>query len=479
MQISITEPILIEIGKLCDKWGIEAYLVGGYVRDHYLGRERTDFDITVVGDSIEFAKKLSKHFNTKVVIYEKFLTALVPIGGHKIEIVGTRKEVYKSDSRKPIVEIGTLYDDLVRRDFKSNALAASINEKNFGEVIDEFKGFVDIQNRILTTPLDPIVTFSEDPLRMMRAARFAAQLDFAIDPAAYDAIISMADRIKIISQERITDEFLKILASPKPSIGLGILFETGLMKHFFPEVHNLAGVDIVEKGSKVFQHKDVFWHTLKVVDNIAIMTDYVWLRFAALMHDIAKPATKKYIDGIGWTFYGHEEIGARWIKKIFYRMKFPLDNVDFVETMVRLHQRPMVLVEEEVSDAAIRRLVVQSKGHVKELFTLCRADITTKNPNLTKKYYNNYDVVLQKILDVEERDKLREFQSPVRGEEIIAICQLPPSKVIGFIKYQIEEAILEGIIPNEYEQAKVYFLENKDAWIKDFNENGIKFSRRG
>ncbi len=472
--IDINEPIIQEIGKLADEYGFEVYIIGGYVRDYFLQRERYDFDFTVVGNSIEFAKIVAKKYNSKIVTYEAFQTAMVPIGGQKIEFVGTRKEVYKKSSRNPIVEIGSLEDDIKRRDFTVNTLAASINNNRFGEVIDLYNGLQDLQDKILRTPLDPKVTFSDDPLRMLRAARFASQLGFELVSEAKEAISNQANRITIISQERITEEFLKILASPTPSIGLGLLYTLGLMKYIFPEVDRLAGIDIIDNKG----HKDVFWHTLKVVDNITYLTENVWLRFSALMHDIAKPATKKFIKGSGWTFHGHEELGARWMSKIFRRMKFPFDELKFVETMVRLHQRPMFLVGDDVTDAAIRRLIVDANGWVEELFTLCRADITTKNPNLSKKYLSNYDKVTAKIIDVQERDKLRNFQSPVRGEEIIEICRIKPSKLVGYIKFNIEEAILDGIIPNEYEEAKVYFLSKKDEWIAEYNSSDRVFIQR-
>ncbi len=478
MKIEINEEILIKIGKIADKYNYEIYVVGGYIRDYFLQKERNDFDITVVGDSLEFTKLVAKEFNSTPVVYEKFRTGMVPIGNHKVEFVGTRKEVYNENSRKPSVTEGTLYDDLIRRDFKVNAMAASLNEKNFGEFIDKFNGIDDLQNKILQTPLDPIITYSDDPLRMMRAARFASQLQFRIEEKSFEAISKMSDRISIISQERISDEFFKILASPKPSIGLYILFNTGLMKYIFPEINNLSGIDIVSKDEKNYAHKDVFKHTLKVLDNISLMTENVWLRFAALTHDIAKPKTKKYIEGIGWTFYAHEEIGARWMPKIFNRMKFTLSKLEYVQKLIRLHQRPMTLVDEEVTDSAIRRLAVQAGDTLEDLFTLCRADITTKNPNLSEQYLQNYDLVAKKILDVQEKDKLREFQSPLKGEEIMSICNISPSKLIGFLKFNIEEAILEGIIPNEYEAAKIYFLSKKDNWLIEYDETSYRSGHR-
>lgn len=478
MKINITEKILLKIGNIADAHKFEIYVVGGYVRDYFLEKERNDFDITVVGDSLAFTILVAKEFNSTPVIYERFRTGMVPIGKHKVEFVGTRKEEYSEQSRKPLVVEGTLFDDLKRRDFKVNSMAASLNKVNFGILIDEFDGLNDLNNKILQTPLDPIVTYSDDPLRMMRAARFASQLQFRIEETSFEAIIKMSNRIKIISQERISDEFFKILSSPKPSIGLYILFNTGLLQHIFPEVYNLSGVDIVSKGDKNFAHKDVFKHTLKVLDNISLMTENVWLRFAALTHDIAKPKTKKYIEGIGWTFYAHEEIGSKWMPKIFNRMKLPLSNLEYVQKLIRLHQRPMTLVEDGVTDSAIRRLAVQAGDALEDLFTLCRADITTKNPNLSSQYLLNYDLVTQKIIEVQDRDKLREFQSPVKGEEIMKLCNINPSKLVGFLKFNIEEAILEGVIPNEYNLALEYFLKNKDIWLTEFDDSKYRSGHR-
>ncbi len=467
-MIQITEDILINIGKIADQEDVKIYIVGGYVRDYFLGRKRKDFDISVIGDSIKFAKLVAKKFNSKAVLYKRFRTAMVPLADFQIEFVGTRKEEYDPSSRKPIVSRGSRKDDIVRRDFTINTLAASLNSETMGEIINLFDALKDLEGKIIRTPLDPKITYSDDPLRMMRAARFAAQLDFEIEEKSYSAISEMAHRIKIISQERISDEFLKILSSNHPSRGLAILFRTGLLQHIFPQLDNLSGTEIKQEGSRSHGHKDVFWHTLKVLDNIVPHTENVWLRFAALMHDIAKPRTKKYIKGIGWTFHGHEEIGARWQKKIFRQMKFPVEHLLYVETLVRLHQRPMQLVDLEVSDSAIRRLAVSAGEHLEDLFTLCRADITTKNPNKTKKYKNNYEIVFQKVIDVQEKDKLREFQSPVGGEEIMEICNIKPSRLVGYLKNEIEESILEGKIANDYHEAKSLFLENKEEWTRDY-----------
>ncbi len=476
--LEIQEPMLHKLGKIADDRDVELYAVGGWVRDYFMGRQVQDIDCTVVGDSLNFAEIVAYHFSTKAVIYERFRTALVPVGDYKLEFVGTRKEEYQAHTRKPIVSEGTLEDDLRRRDFTINAMAVSLNASSFGKLIDIFGGQEDLEQKILRTPLDPIVTFSDDPLRMMRAARFAARLGFALTSEIKEAMKQMADRITIISQERITDEFLKILEAPKPSIGLTILYETGLLKYVFPEVERLAGIDLVQIGEQEYAHKDVFYHTLQVLDNLAVVSDNLWLRFATLMHDIAKPKTKRFLPGIGWSFHGHEEIGARWQQSIFRRMKLPLENLPYVEKLVRLHQRPMTLLDEEITDSAIRRLAVAAGDALEDLFVLCRADITTKNPKRAEKYLRNYDVVFQKIMDVQERDQLRAFQSPVRGEEIMEICNIQPSRAVGFIKTAIEEAILEGYIPNEYDAAKVYLLEHKDEWLAEAKNEIPKKSRR-
>ncbi len=467
-NIQIEEPVLLDIGNYADELNVRIYAVGGYVRDYYLRRQRTDIDCTVEGDAAGFARRLAAKYKTKAVVYERFGTAMVPISGYNIEFVGTRKEKYLPDSRNPVVDKGTFEDDIMRRDFTVNAMAVSLNKSTLGEVIDLCGGLEDLENKILRTPLDPEVTFNDDPLRMMRAARFAAQLGFAVDPVIKEVILKLNDRIKIISQERITTEFLKILDSPVPSIGLFFLYDTELFKHIFPEIHNLSGVETVAGEKMTYAHKDVLRHTFKVVDNIARKTDNLWLRFAALVHDIAKPKTKRFSKTAGWTFHGHDEIGARWMKGIFRRLRLPMDKLPYVEKLVRLHQRPMALVDDGVTDSAVRRLAVKADDALEDLFTLCRADITTKNPNRSSKYLDNYERVFQKVIEVQAKDKLRAFQSPVRGEEIMEICGLPPSRLVGHIKNSIEEAILDGVIPNEYDDAKAYFMENKDKWIQEF-----------
>lgn len=448
--------------EIAEKRNESVFLVGGFVRDLILERGKKEMDFLIVGDGPSFAKELSLQLGVKEIsIFKNFGTAHFRYQDYDLEFVGARKESYKRNSRNPIVTNGTLEDDLNRRDFTINTLAISLNKNSFGELIDKFNGLNDIKNRLIKTPLEPEKTFDDDPLRIMRAFRFASQLNFQIEEATFQAASKMAERLKIVSQERITDEFLKILSSSKPSVGLELLFISGVMKVIFPEVHNLAGVE----QRKDFHHKDVFYHTCQVVDNISKVTDNVWLRFAALMHDIAKPATKRFVDGIGWTFHGHEDLGAKMMKNIFVRLKLPLTQLEYVEKLVRLHLRPIALVDEQVTDSAIRRLIVAAGEDLEDLITLCRADITSKNINKVNRYLENYEIVMQKVRDVKERDKLREFQSPVRGDEIMRICNIPPSRLVGEIKTAIEEAILDGKIGNNYEEAYNYFLQIKDEFL--------------
>lgn len=445
------------IGKFSDQNEYLVYAVGGYVRDRILGREEKEIDFMIIGDGISFAEALSKKLNTReITIYRNFGTALINYKGFKLEFVSARKESYNFNSRKPLVDVGTFEDDIKRRDFTINTLAFSINSRDFGEIIDTFNGLSDIQNRIIRTPLDTETTFSDDPLRMMRAFRFASQLNFSVDDSIIESTRKMRERLKIVSHERITDEFFKIILSDKPSVGLGLMFQSGIMEILYPEIADLVGVD----QKKDFHHKDVFWHTLQVLDNISNFTNDLWLRLAALFHDIAKPLTKSYSEDAGWSFHGHEEIGARMIKKLFEKYKFPLYKIDYVEKLVRLHLRPIALVDDEVTDSAIRRLIVAVGDDLDDLIVLCRADITSKNPNKVKAYTSNYDKVVQKINEVIERDKLREFQSPIRGDEIMKIFNLPPSKGVGIIKSSIEEAILDGTISNTYEAAMNYLNQN-------------------
>ena len=453
---------------LAAKRNEKLFIVGGYVRDYILKRERDEIDFLIVGNSIEFAEQFSEMLGIKnITIYKNFGTAHFNYKGIDLEFVGARKESYKRSSRNPKVEQGTLDDDLNRRDFTINCLAVSLNKENCGELVDKFNGVEDIQNKIIRTPLDPYKTFDDDPLRIMRAFRFAAQLNFEVDNSVMEAAKAMAERLKIVSQERVTDEFLKILASPKPSIGLKLLFESEVMKVIFPEIDNLAGVE----QRKEYHHKDVFQHTCIVVDNVAAVSDNLWLRFAALVHDIAKPQTKRFIDGIGWSFHGHEELGARMMKSIFERMKFPLMKLEYIEKLIRLHLRPIALVDEQVTDSAIRRLIVNADEDLDDLITLCRADITSKNPSKVNRYLENYEIVMNKVREVREKDKLRAFQSPVRGEEIMEVCNIRPSKLVGEIKTAIEEAILDGKIPNNYEDAYQYFLSIKDEFLSKASAN--------
>lgn len=457
-------PVIAVISETAKEINTEVYMVGGVVRDLILKRQRSDLDFLVIGDSLSFAEHVAAKIGIqKVTKFKNFGTAHFNFQDYDIEFVGARKESYNRNSRKPIVEDGTFEDDIRRRDFTINAMAISLNENNFGELIDMFDGYQDLQNKIIKTPLDPFQTFDDDPLRILRAFRFAAQLEFQVDESIMKAAKEMKERLRIVSQERITDEFLKILASPKPSIGLKLLFDSEVLQIIFPEIHNLAGVD----QRQDYHHKDVFLHTLIVVDNISKETENVWLRFAALVHDIAKPPTKKFVEGIGWTFHGHEELGARMMKNIFHRMKLPMHKLEYVEKLVRLHLRPIALAKEEVTDSAIRRLIVQAGDDLNDLITLCRADITSKNPQKVEKYLANYEAVMQKVLEVQEKDKLREFQSPVRGEEIMKICNLKPSKKVGEIKKAIEEAILDGVIENTYEAALAYLMKIKDDLLKE------------
>lgn len=441
---------------------VKIYLVGGFVRDLILERGRKDIDILVLGNGPDFAGALARKLKTgRISVFRNFGTAHFKYGGLDLEFVGARKESYNRDSRKPVVENGTFEDDISRRDFTINTLAISLNKEDFGLLIDTYNGYQDIKAGLIRTPLDPHITFDDDPLRILRAMRFASQLNFELSVEVKDAASKLKERLRIISQERISDEFLKILSSSKPSIGLKLLNETGVLQVIFPEIANLAGVD----QRKDFHHKDVFLHTCTVVDNISEMTDNVWLRFAALTHDIAKPATKRFAEGTGWTFHGHEELGARWMDDIFHRMKLPLVHLEYVKKLIRLHLRPIALVDEEVTDSAIRRLIVSAGEDLEDLITLCRADITSKNIQKVSRYLANYEKVMGKVREVEDKDRLRAFQSPVRGEEIMTICNIPPSKTVGLIKKAIEDAILDGVIGNNYDEAYQYLLKIKDDFL--------------
>lgn len=458
-KLQIQEPLLHTIGELADKNALRAYVVGGYVRDLLLGKTVKDIDVVVIGNGVQFGQTVARELGrSNLVTYENFGTAMLQLDDWKLEFVGARKESYAKHSRKPAVEVGTLEDDLSRRDFTVNALAASINQADWGNLVDPFGGQKDLEHRLLRTPLDPKSTFDDDPLRIMRAFRFAAQLGFSVEPSILEAAKNMRFRLKIVSQERITDEFLKIMMSPKPSVGLKLMFDTGVLEVVFPEVAQLAGVD----QRKEHHHKDVFLHTLMVVDNICETTNDVWLRMAALLHDIAKPRTKAFKEGVGWTFHGHEEIGARMVKPIFRRMKFPMDYLPKVEKLVRLHLRPMALVDEGVTDSAVRRLMFDAGEHLDDLMKLCRADITSKNLKLVEQVKRNYDNVVKKMEEVEERDRIRNWQPPVRGDEIMRVCRIEPGPLVGKLKQAITDAILDGKIPNEHDAALKYLLEIKD-----------------
>lgn len=460
-HIDIDLDILKTIGKIADREGVEAHVVGGFVRDILLGRPCKDVDVVVLGDGIAFAGKVADAVGGTVVPFPKFGTAMLPYGDGKIEFVGARQERYTADSRKPEVSSGSLTDDLRRRDFTVNAMAACLNKERFGVLEDPLGGRKDLAARILRTPLDPANTFDDDPLRILRAMRFTAQLEFALEPSIVRAAADMRERIRIVSQERVSEEFLKLLSAPVPSLGLLPMQETGLMGIVFPEMAALAGVE----QRKEYHHKDVFLHTLKVIDNISRETGNVWLRIAALLHDIAKPRTKAFKEGIGWTFHGHEEIGARMVKPIFRRMKWPLEQVPYVEKLVRLHLRPMALVDEEVTDSAVRRLLFEAGEDVDDLMTLCRADITSKNPRLVRQVRLNYEMVARKMAEVEEKDRMRNWRPALDGEEIMKECGIQPGPLVGKLKQAVIDAILDGHIPNDHDAALKYLRTVKDTFL--------------
>ena len=446
----LSDPIFRRISRLVDARGVRAFVVGGYVRDHYLRRPSTDIDVVVVGSGVEVAEALGRELHAKVSVFKTFGTAMLRVGGIEVEFVGARKESYTHDSRKPQVEAGTLDDDQRRRDFTINALAWSLNGDSFGELVDPFGGMDDLEDGIIRTPCDPGITFSDDPRRMMRAVRFAAQLGFSIEEETFDAIRRNAQRIRIVSRERIATELNKIVLSPVPSMGFELLELTGLLELIFPEMHRLKGVE--RRGKHA--HKDNFVHTLKVLDNVALRSDDLWLRWAAVLHDIAKPLTKAYDPAVGWTFHGHEVLGSKMVPAIFRQLKLPLnEHMKFVQKLVFLHLRPIILSEDLVTDSAVRRLLFEAGDDVEALMTLCEADITSRIDAKVRRYKANFELVRRKMKDLEERDRIRNFQPPITGEIIMETYGIGPCRVIGEIKEVIKNAILDGEIPNDYAAA--------------------------
>lgn len=456
MKDKLQHPIFKKLSDLAEESGNEIYVIGGFVRDLFLERPSKDIDILVIGNGITFAEKAASLLKTQVSVFKNFGTAMLRYNDMEVEFVGARKESYRADSRKPIVEDGTIDDDQKRRDFTINAMALSLNKASFGQLLDPFNGTKDLEERLIRTPLNPEETFSDDPLRMMRAIRFASQLHFSIDQKALDAISLNKERIAIVSKERITDELNKIILSAKPSVGFEHLFNTGLLHIIFPQMVQLHGVEFINgKG-----HKDNFYHTLEVLDNIAELSSDLWLRWAAILHDIAKPATKKFDAVHGWTFHGHEDKGSRMVPKIFNQLKLPLnEKMKFVQKIVQLHLRPIVLAQDVVTDSAVRRLLFDAGEDIESLMLLCHADVTTKNDYKKKKYRQNFEDVKQKLKDVEERDQIRNWQPPVTGDDIMSTFGIPAGREVGIIKNQIREAILEGEIRNTREDALQFMIE--------------------
>lgn len=453
----LQHPVFKVASEIVTEEGLEAYVIGGYVRDLILNRPSKDIDIVVVGNGLDLAEKCAKKLRVKKVsLFQRFGTAQFVYKDLEVEFVGARKESYRSDSRNPVVENGTLQDDQNRRDFTINALALSLHKESFGDLIDPFGGIEDLEKEIIRTPLEPVKTYSDDPLRMMRAVRFASQLNFRIERRSLEAIAENAERLEIISHERIMDEFNKIVLSDTPSRGIKLLYATKLLHQFFPEMIKLQGIETRDGKA----HKDNFYHTLEVLDNISENTDNLWLRWSAILHDIAKPPTKRFDPKVGWTFHGHEDLGARMVPKIFKRLKLPLDHkMKYVQKLVRLHLRPIALVKGSVTDSAVRRLLFEAGDDIDDLMLLCNADITSKNEFKVKRYKKNFEIVQEKLRDVEEKDRVRNFQPPVTGDQIMKTFNLKPCHEIGLIKARIKEAILEGEIENNADQAYELMLQ--------------------
>ena len=461
----LEHPIYKIVGEVADQMGVEAYAVGGVVRDYFLHRPCTDIDIVCLGSGVDLAINVAHRINAnkEVRVFKNFGTAMFHYQYQgvdwQVEFVGARKESYRANSRKPIVENGTLEDDQNRRDFTINAMAMALNNDRYGRLLDPFGGIRDLDNGVIRTPLDPDITFSDDPLRMMRAIRFATQLGFVIENKTFEAIERNAHRIEIVSKERVAEELNKIVAAKVPSVGFKLLYKSKLMELIFPEFSQLKGVEMVnERG-----HKDNFYHTLEVLDNVAQHSDNLWLRWAAILHDIGKPATKRYDEKLGWTFHGHEVKGAKMVRSIFRKMKLPMnEKMKYVEKLVQLHLRPIILSEDTVTDSAVRRLLFDAGNDVDDLMLLCEADITSKNIHKVQKYLKNFQIVRQKLVDIEEKDRIRNFQPPISGEDIMEIFDLQPCREIGTIKNAIKEAILEGVIPNEYNAAYKFMMEQAE-----------------
>ena len=464
MYSFLNEPIFKLIQQSSDELNIDTYAIGGYVRDFFLERKSKDIDVVTLGKSIDLANLLHQKLGEEahLSVFKNFGTAQIKYHDLEIEFVGARKESYNHNSRNPIVEDGSLEDDQNRRDFTINAIAIGLSKNNFGKLLDPFNGLNDLTNKILKTPLNPDITYSDDPLRMMRAIRFASQLNFQIDEPSFEAISKNKNRIKIISAERIADEINKIILSQKPSVGFKLLLNSGLLDLIFPELVKLQGTETINGLS----HKDNFYHTLEVLDNVAEKSNNLWLRWAAILHDIAKPSTKRFEEGHGFTFHGHEDKGARMVPKIFANLKLPLnEKMKHVQKLVELHLRPIVLAKTEVTDSAIRRLLFEAGDKIEDLMILCESDITTKNPNKVKKYLHNFEIVRQKLIEIEEKDKIRNWQPPITGEQIMTIYNIMPSKKIGLLKNALKDAILDGLVGNNFEEAKKFL----DIKINEFN----------